>query len=117
MKTQTQLFTRALEKVGAVGSGQTPSAEDIAIASSALEPLLEELRALQVCNVVIGSDTAAEEIPDELYQGLSTLLAMDIAAEFGQPAPTDEARQNGMNVIRRVSASRPSYEILWAESF
>jgi hypothetical protein len=48
MKTQTQLFTRALEKVGAVGSGQTPSAEDIAIASSALEPLLEELRALQV---------------------------------------------------------------------
>ena len=117
MKTQTELFTRALVKVGAVGSGQTASAEDVAIASGALEPLLEELRALRVCNVVISADTSAEEIPNELYQGLSTLLAMDIAAEFGMPAPADEARQNAMNVIRRITAMQPTHEILVADYF
>ena len=100
-----------------MGSGQTPSAEDIAIASGALEPLLEELRALRVCNVVISADTSEEEIPDELFQGLSTLLAMDIAAEFGMPAPADEARQNAMNVIRRITAMQPTHEILVADYF
>ncbi len=117
MKTQTELFTRALVKIGAVGSGQVASAEDVAIASGALEPLLEELRALQVANVVISTDTSAEEIPDELYQGISTLLAMDIAAEFGLPAPSDDARQNAMNVIRRITATRPSYETLQVDYF
>jgi len=80
MKTQTELFTRALNKIGAVGSGQTASSDDVAIASGALGPLLAELAALTVCYVVTSDDTTAEEIPDELFQGLSTLLAMDIAA-------------------------------------
>ncbi|UQS95224.1 adaptor protein [Pseudanabaena phage Pam5] len=117
MKTQAQLFTRALNKIGAVGSGQTASSEDVAIASGALAPLLAELATLEVCYIVISDDTAAEEIPDELFQGLATLLAMDIAAEFGQPAPTDEARQNAMNVLRRITAAKPTYEVLEAVYF
>jgi hypothetical protein len=117
MKTQTELFTRALTKVGAVGSGETPSAEDVAIASGALGPLLAEIAALGVAYVVTSADTAAEEIPDELFQGLSTLLAMDIAAEFGSPAPADEARQNAMNVLRRITAAGPTYETLQATYF
>lgn len=117
MKTQTELFNRALIKVGAVGSGQTASAEDVAIASAALGPLLAELAALSVVYVPVSSDTSAEEIPDESFQGLATLLAMDIAAEFGMPAPADEARQNAMNVLRRINAQRPSYETLEATYF
>lgn len=117
MKTQAQLFTRALTKVMAVGSGETASAEDVSIAQEALAPLLAELTLLDVASVVITDDTTAEEIPDELFQGLSTLLAMDIAAEFGMPAPTDEARQNAMNVLRRITAARPTYETLEATYF
>lgn len=117
MKSQTELVTRALNKIGAVGSGQTASAEDVAIAQGALDPLLAELATLGVAYVVTSSDAAAEEIPDELFQGLATLLAMDIAAEFGMPAPVDEARQNAMNVLRRITAARPTYETLRADYF
>lgn len=117
MKTQTELFTRALNKIGAVGSGQTASAEDVAIVQGALAPLLAELDVLEVVSVVITSDVAAEEIPDEYFQGLATLLAMDVAAEFGQPAPSDDVRQNAMNGLRRVSAAKPTYEVLEAVYF
>lgn len=117
MKTQAELFVRALNKIGAVGSGQTASAEDLAIVTGALVPLLNELDVLEVVSIVITNDETAEEIPDEYFQGLSTLLAMDVAAEFGLPAPTDEARQNAMNVLRRISSVKPTYEILEANYF
>lgn len=117
MKTQTELFNRALIKVGAVGSGQTASAEDVAIASAAIGPLLAELAALSVVYIATTDDESVEEIPDEFFQGLATILAMDIAAEFGLPAPTDDARQNAMNVLRRINAQRPTYETLEATYF
>lgn len=117
MKTQTQLCERALSKVEKVGSGQTASAEDIAVAQLVLNPMIDELSALGVCDVVLTSDTSAEEIPNELFNGLAALLALDIASDFGLPAPSDEARQNVMNIIRRIAALRPTYETLAAEYY
>ena len=94
-KSQTDLVNRALAKIGAVGSGQTASAEDVTIATDALTPLVEELNSLGVCYVPLSSDTSEEVIEDRLFQGLATLLALDISAEFGGPVPGDDARQNG----------------------
>lgn len=117
MKTQTQLCSRALSKALVVGSGQTASAEDIAVAQLVLNPMMDELSALGVCEVVLTSDTSAEEIPNELFEGLASLLALDIASDFGMPAPSDEARQNVMNVLRRITALRPTYEPLTVDYF
>lgn len=117
MKSQTDLVNRALTKVMAVGAGQTASAEDIAIGQATLGPMLAELAALQVCYVPISGNTSAEEIPDELFQGLATLLAIDIGADFGMPVAPDAARQDAMNVLRRIVASRPTYETLAVDYF
>jgi glucose-6-phosphate isomerase len=48
----------------------------VGIGGSALGPMLLELEALEVCSIVTTSDVSAEEIPDELFQGLATLLAL-----------------------------------------
>lgn len=117
MKTQTDLCNRALNKAGAGSAGQTASAEDIAIAQDALGPMLLELEALGVCSVVTTSNVSAEEIPDELFQGLATLLALDISPEFGGPVAPDAARQNAMAVLRRITAARPTYETLATDYF
>lgn len=116
-KSQTELVNRALAKIGAVGSGQTASAEDVTIATDALTPLVEELNSLGVCYVPLSSDTAEEVIEDRLFQGLATLLSMDIAAEFGVAAPSDAMRQDAMNVLRRITAASPTYEVLRADYF
>lgn len=117
MKTQAQLFTRALTKVGAVGSGETASSEDVAIAQIVIGPLLDELAALQVLYIPIGSDTSVEEIPNEYFEGLATLLAADIGPDFGMAVVGDAARQDLMKPLRRIAAQRPTYETLQATYF
>lgn len=116
-KSQTELFNRALVKVGAVGAGQTASAEDVAYPRNALGPIIAELDELGVASIVITSNEAAEEIPDEYFAALAVLLAADISPDFGGPAPSDEQRQALMAPMRRVSATKPTYETLKAESF
>lgn len=116
-KSQTDLFNRALTKVGAVGSGQSAAAEDVAQARAALTPLLAELDVLEVASIVITGDETAEEIPDEYFWALSTLLAADISPDFGGTAPTDAQRQELMKPLRRVSATKPTYETLQADYF
>jgi hypothetical protein len=116
-KTQTELFTRALTKVGAVGAGETAAAEDVAKAREALGPLIAELDALQVVSIVLSSDEEAEEVPDEVYQALATALAIDIAADFGGAVATDEARESARSMIKRVVASGPTYEVAQALFF
>lgn len=117
MKTQAQLFTEALSNINAVGSGETASAEDVAIAAGALGPLLSVLASRQVCNVVTTDDTTAEEIPDELFDGLADLLSMNIRAKFGLPRPTRQEREDAMNVLRAITATPPTYETLEATYF
>jgi hypothetical protein len=79
--------------------------------------MMDELSALGVCDVVLTSDTSAEEIPNALFEGLASLLALDIASDFGLPAPSDPARQDVMNILRRITALRPTYETLTADYY
>lgn len=111
-KSQTELCTRALKLILRVGAGQSASSEDVDAAQAQLVPLLAELSALGVCQVGVSEDVDALEIDDELYQGLATLLALDIGPEFGLPPASDEARVSAMKALRRITAQRPTYETL-----
>jgi hypothetical protein len=117
MATQTEMFNRALTIVGAVGSGQTAASEDVGIARLAFAKLVAELDALQVVSIVLTNDESSDEIPEELFQSVAAALAIDIYADFGGPIPSDEARENARNMIKRIVATRPTYEILRADYF
>jgi hypothetical protein len=107
-KTPNQVYDEALTALGAVGAGQTASAEDVLVASTAFRPMLEELAAADVCYVAVDADDDdAEDVPDEYYLPLSKLLANEIAPHFG--AGYDEAlREVLLRRLRRLRHS-PGY--------
>jgi hypothetical protein len=112
-KSQTELCIRALNKVGVVGGGQSPAAEDLALVQDALAPLVAELSSLGVVTSIdLSDDTDALEIDDDIFQGVATVLALDIGPEFGKPMASDVDRQSAMNVLRRITACRPTYQVL-----
>ena len=108
MKTPADVYDEALTAIGAVGSGQTASAEDTLVAKTAFRPLLEELAAIDVCYIAVDpTDDDAEDIPEEYFLPLAKVLANEIAPHFG--APYDEGiRQLMLSRLRRLSHS-PSY--------
>jgi hypothetical protein len=117
-RTQTALFNAALDKIHAVGSGQTASAEDVAKASDRLPDLLDELAAEQALYLAITGDPSAEEIPGEIFDPLAILLGLDIRQNVtGEPQPTDQERLDVIKRIRRITTSRTTYEVLRADYF
>jgi hypothetical protein len=108
MKTVNQLFYKALSYVGAYGSGQVPSSEDIQLCNDAFRPLLEELAVTDVAYIPVNpSSNNTQEIPDGLFLSLAKLLAIEIAPDYG--APVDEmAREYVLRRIRLI-ASAGSY--------
>lgn len=110
MKTPNDVFDEALTAIGAVGAGQTASAEDTLVAKTAFRPLLDELAATDVCYIAVDPvDDDAEDIPEEFFLPLSKVLANEIAPHFG--VPYDEGVRQLMLVrLRRIGHS-PSYGV------
>lgn len=105
MKTPNDVYDEALTAIGAVGAGQTASAEDTLVASTVFRPLLEELAAIDVCYIAVDpTDDDAEDIPEEMFLPLSKLLANEIAPHFGAPYDTG-IRELMLARLRRVNAS------------
>lgn len=117
MATQTALFNRALNKVGAVGSGQTASAEDVAIARAALPLLIAQIEALQITTIPITGDESADEIPSELFEELAKNLVLFIREDFGGPSVTDAEKMDALMMLRRICTVRASGEVQRAEYF
>lgn len=77
-KTRQELSIRALELLGIVGTGQEPSADNIARVERLIEPLTNRLVALNVMYRV-----GPDEIPLEAFEPLAVLLAREAASDFG----------------------------------
>lgn len=117
MKTQTQLCVEALTKISAVGSGQSASAEDIAIAQTALVAMFKNLSSRHVIDIVLTSDTEAEEIPEEVFLELADYLGLLIQHHFGAPRATRQEKIEARAEIISTVAERPTYETLAAEYY
>lgn len=110
MKTPNQVYDEALTVIGAVGAGQTASAEDTLVAQTAFRPMLEELAAIEVCYIAVDpTDDDAEDIPEEYFLPLAKLLAIEISPHFG--VGYDEGvRQSMLMRLRRLNHS-PGYGV------
>jgi hypothetical protein len=118
MATQTALFNRTLNKVGAVGSGQTASAEDVAIVRAALPLLIAQIEALQITTIPITDDEDdATEIPDLLFEELAKALVLFVREDFGGPSVPDAEKMDALLMMRRLTAVPASYETLSASPF
>jgi hypothetical protein len=88
-KTRAQLVARALHKLGVIGAGQAPSAEDAALVDTEIGPVMADLA---VRNVYQWGDE--DEIDDAAFVHLADVVANSVAPDFGQPQ--DE--------VKRISA-------------
>lgn len=111
IKTRAELVSGALKSLFVVGAGQEPDAEDYDEADSKVNSLLSQLRADNICDI-----PEPNEIPAELFDALTELLANNCGPIFGIPWSADK-KIGFEQLIRRTVASRPSYETLKVDYF
>lgn len=105
MKSAADIYRKALSLVGAVGAGQTPSAEDFAICEDAFAPIIAELAANNDAFIVINANRETRDLADELLIPLAKMLANEIAPDYG--AATDEGLRSIMLTrIRQLKLQR-----------
>lgn len=104
MKSANDIYRQALVLVGAVGSGQSASAEDMSIARNMFRPLIAEMAANNAATITVhATDDTVENIADNLFPALAQLLANEIAPSYG--AQNDERlRAIALDRIRKVVA-------------
>jgi hypothetical protein len=83
-KTRQELVRRALNKLGAIGAGQAPSAEDGALADGAVDPVLSDL---SIRNIYAYGDP--DHIEPEAFEHLADCIVFAIARDFGQMPDND----------------------------
>jgi len=77
-KTRDQLIQRAAERLQVAQAGQPLAAEDRELIDANVVPVLRDLAARRVCDIVNPNN-----IPDELFLGLADCLAAACAEDFG----------------------------------
>jgi hypothetical protein len=98
MKTRAQLVSRALQKLGVIGAGQSPSAEDSTIVDDEIVPVMSDLSAR---GIYAWGDP--DEIDDEAFVHIADILSNSVAQDFGKPQ--DEAKQ--LMAEKRLRALQP----------
>jgi hypothetical protein len=105
MKSAADIYRKALTLVGAVGAGQTPSAEDISICEASFVPMIAEMAANNDAYIVVNSNRETRDLDDELFTPLAKMLAHEIAPDFG--ASSDEGMRSLMLArIRQLKLQR-----------
>lgn len=105
MISARDIYRKALSLVGAYGSGQSASAEDIAVCDEAFIPLIAELSANNDAYIVINANRETGDLADELLIPLAKLLANEIAPEYGA-ASDENIRQLMLSRLRRLKLQR-----------
>jgi hypothetical protein len=113
---ETTLATRALQKLSITGSGQTPSAEDLAIVTDKIEGLLDDLTARRVL-----PSGEIDNIRPAAFDHLATLLAELCMSEFlvlGISAQKMEQQaQMAERKLRAIASDDAPFETLEANYF
>lgn len=109
MRTQLALVNAALQFVGAFGQGQTVSADDKSTTLLVMHGAAAELMNRGVVSLILGQTDTAEEIPEEIFQLLARLIALDVGPAFGMPVPDNNERERIISSMRRIYARGPTY--------
>lgn len=96
-RTREQLIARALNKLGAVGAGQSPEAEDSALIDDALDSVVADLTARGIY-----SWADPDEIEDAAYEHLAQIVAVACARDFGKE-PDEGVRQVSEARLRQIN--------------
>lgn len=115
-RTQSDLVTKILEKLGVTPEGQAPEADDTARVALNLPSVIDELAAREI---VVVSDLT--QIPDHLFMSLAKICAYEMRDEFGVTgemlAAMKIANQEGIDNIKTMTRGRPTYEQLKTLSY
>jgi len=118
-KTRSQLIERAGINLGLVQPGEALSSEDYNTLDNLVDPLVDQLAADSVIYVQDAgtSDTPSSgEIEAEIFLPLAALLANFAGPSFGSPI-NDQAKDRDQGVLRRISATKPTYAPLQTDYF
>lgn len=110
-KTRSQLKERAAKDLGIIEPGETLSAEDDETFDGLVDPLIAQLSADGI--VTIQDDEAIEV---EFFLPLARLLANIAGPDFGSPI-NEAAQMADEKTLRRLNATKPSFEVLKTEFF
>lgn len=111
-KTKTELATRALGILGKLEAGQDPAPEDLALVEVVIDPLVSYLGLVDV--IYVGDP---DMIDDAAFLPLAARVALEVAADFGLPAPDEDTKRNAERPLRRLSWSGPNYTTLKVQTF
>jgi hypothetical protein len=112
-RTRLQLANRALDKLQLVGSGQSPAPEDTQKANDVIDDFADFISSTEPPIYTIADLSAIE---NNAFEWLAVYLAYFIATDFGLPQ-NDAMRQMAEFNLRRIQASRPTYEVMRNEYF
>lgn len=110
-KTRAQLIERALKSIGALEPGESPSVEDSETVDGLIDPLIAQLATDQIAYI---SDDEAIDL--SLFLPLARLLANAAGPDFGSPI-NEEAKARDEQILRRLTAAKPTFEPLKADYF
>ena len=115
--TRTQLVHRALRNLGALPQGQNPSDEEYDSVNDLIEPLLAQLKALEIVTVRDPND-----VEDEVFLDLGHILADAARSEFGNLGTADAQELNALSEkgkmnLKAIKSRRPTYATLRADYF
>ena len=103
-KTRAELVNRALDKLGVVGSGQSPEDEDAAKVDAVVDALIADLAVRTV--YYVGN---VEEIDVAAFEWLAMCLANLCAEDFGKPMDANK-QAFAERMLRALVATHPTYE-------
>lgn len=102
--TLRDVIDEAAKRLGELATGQTLSAEQLAVYQTNLEYLLDQLDGDNVCTIA-----DHEDVPPALVPYLATLLANLVGPSVGIPFSL-QVKQATEAIIRKITRTLPSYE-------
>jgi hypothetical protein len=110
-KTRTELVREAADKLNIVGTGQSLEAEYGEKIDGNVDPLFMQLARDGICEVV--ND---DFIPAEWFDAIAGLLA-NVSASIAGKGFDPQVKEYYETRLRRLTASRPSYNVMENEYF
>jgi len=117
-RTRRDLIDRALSELGVIAAGQTPSAEDVSAVDQLVDAVCDELSTREIVYIDAPGEPGPDggEIEPGVFLPLASWLANVAAPDFGaQYSPEVEAALETR--LRRITATRPTYQPMQAEHF
>ncbi len=111
VKTRDQLKQRAAKDLGIIEPGETLSTEDDETFDGLVDPLIGQLA---TDGIVYIDDSEAIDVA--FFLPLARLLANIAGPDFGSPI-NEAAKMEDEKTLRRMSASKPTYQTLKTVNF